>query len=59
MLDLFPPTYIIDLEGIAVNKFTMLGKHIKLQGEIVSNSRNWEENLRIILNVSYGFKSLK
>lgn len=59
MLDLFPPPYIIELEGIEVNKFTMLGNHIKLQGEIFSNSRNWEENLRIILNVSDGFKSLK
>lgn len=57
MLDLFPPTYIIDLEGIAVNKLIMLGKHIKLQGEIVGNSRNQEENLRTILNVSDGYKS--
>lgn len=60
MLDLFLLiVYIIDLDSIVNNKFIVLVKGIKLQGEIVWNSRNLEEKVGIIQNDPDNFKSKK
>lgn len=60
MLDLFLLiVYIIDLDSIVNNKFIMFVKGIKLQGEIVWNSRNLEENVGFIQNYPDNFKSRK